>query len=394
MAIIEDIASKLSEHSAWRHEIHSHPETAFEEIQTGDFVAAKLESFGIEVHRGIGRTGLVGVLKGNKGGEGSIGLRADMDALNLSEMNDFDHKSQHDGKMHACGHDGHTCMLLAAAQHLAANPNFKGRVVFVFQPAEENEGGADVMIKDGLFERFPVDEVYGMHNWPEHEEGVFCVKSGGLMAANDRFDLIIQGKGGHAAMPQFNVDSICLASEVVCGLQHIVSRQVSPMDNVVVSITQIHAGDAYNVIPDTCTICGSIRTLDPELRKEVNASIEKIAQKICEAYGGSAELKIRSGYPVTVNAEDQTAKALAAAIATVGKDKVVTDFTSTMGSEDFSFMLEKVPGCYLFIGNSGNHKGPTGNPCMLHNPYYDFNDNNLPIGASFFVNLIEQLLGQ
>ncbi len=392
MAVIEGIQAIHEEMKSWRHQIHQHPETAFEEIATGDLVAELLESFGITIDRGLGRTGVVGILEGQEPASGKIGLRADMDALNLQELNDFSHKSQCDGKMHACGHDGHTTMLLGAAKYLAATKNFKGTVYFIFQPAEENEGGAHEMIKDGLFDKFDVDAVYGMHNWPSYKEGVFCVKGGALMAANDRFEIVITGKGGHAAMPHLAVDSIAVATQVVQALQHIASRQTSPMHSVVVSITQIHAGDAWNVLPEECVIRGSIRSLDPEVQKKTWKSIEQISAKTAEAYGASSSCKIHSGYPVTINDKTAASKALIAAQKVVGDDNVVTDFESTMGSEDFSFMLQAKPGAYVFLGNAGEHTGPDGSPCMLHNPYYDFNDQILPIGASYFVTLIEQEL--
>lgn len=392
MALREEIAALHDVMIEWRHRIHRHPETAYEEVQTGDMVAELLESWGIEIHRGLGKTGVVGVLQGREAGEANIGLRADMDALHMEELNDFDHRSQVDGKMHACGHDGHTTMLLGAAKYLAETRDFKGTVYFIFQPAEESEGGADAMIKDGLFERFPVSAVYGMHNWPAAREGVFCIKPGALMAANDRFELVISGQGGHAGMPHLAVDTIAVATQVVQALQHIASRQTDPQHSVVVSITQFHAGHAWNVLPEECVLRGTIRSLDPEVQRKTLHSVEHIAEQTARAFGASSRLTVHSGYPVTINDEDATRRAERAARSVVGDDAIITSFDSTMGSEDFSFMLQAKPGAYVFLGNSGERIGPNGSPCMLHNPYYDFNDNILPIGASYFVALVEQEL--
>ena len=349
MPLIDAIQNQHQEMISWRHKIHKNPETAFEEHDTGNLVADLLESFGIEIKRGFGQTGIVGILRGKEEGSASIGLRADMDALNLQELNTFDHCSQNDGKMHACGHDGHTTMLLGAAKYLAETRNFKGTVYFFFQPAEENEGGANEMIKDGLFEECPVDSVYGMHNWPSVPQGVFCVKPGALMAANDRFEIIVKGRGGHAAMPHQAVDSIAVATQIVQSIQQIVSRQSDPLQNVVVSVTQIHAGDAWNVLPEECLIRGSIRTLSEEMRTQTVASIKRISNDVASAFGASAICEVRSGYPVTLNDKTATERALAAATHVVGSENVVTEFESTMGSEDFSFMLQKKPGAYIFL---------------------------------------------
>ena len=393
MPVLNALQDMHAEMKEWRHAIHRHPETAFEEHQTAQMVADLLEQFGVdEIQRGFGQTGVVGIIKGKEAGPGKIGLRADMDALHLQELNEFDHRSQQDGKMHACGHDGHTCMLLGAAKHLAATRNFKGTVYCFFQPAEENEGGANEMIKDGLFEACPVDAVYGMHNWPAVEAGIFCVKPGALMAANGRFEIVVTGRGGHAAMPDQTVDTIVVSAHLVQALQLIASRQTSPLDSVVVTITQMHAGDAWNVIPETCTLRGTVRTLSEDVRQKTFASIERICAEIPAAFGAHADCQIQSGYPVTFNDPQATKAALRAAEKVVGDDCIRTEFESTMGSEDFSFMLQEKPGAYVFLGNSGDHTMPNGAPCMLHNPHYDFNDELLPIGASYFVTLVEQEL--
>ncbi|PCJ51931.1 MAG: peptidase M20 [Planctomycetota bacterium] len=390
MAVIKALEENQSTFTEWRHKIHSNPETAFEEIDTGNFVAEKLESFGIEVHRGLAKTAVIGTLEGKEKSSQSIGLRADMDALDLDELNTFEHKSQVDGKMHACGHDGHTTMLLAAAKYLSETRNFKGKVHFYFQPAEENFGGANVMIKEGLFDKFPVDMVFGMHNWPGANAKVFHVKPGALLAANARFEIKIQGKGAHAAMPNQGKDSILMSSNLIMALQSVASRVIAPLDSVVVSVTQVHGGSAWNVLPDEVIIRGSLRALTNEVKEKAFAAIREITNGICSAYGGTAIVDIVSGYPVTFNDEVATKVALKAAQKTIGENKVITKFASTMGSEDFSFMLQEVPGCYVLLGNDKSESTDSGtSPCMLHNPYYDFNDELIPVGASYFVNLVE-----
>ena len=385
MEIHDSVQKRHEEMTGWRRELHSRPELAFQEKWTSDFVAEKLESFGLPIHRGLAGTGVVATLKNGEGP--SIGLRADMDALPLLEKNQFGHRSQNEGKMHACGHDGHTTMLLGAASVLAESPSFRGTVHFIFQPAEEGGGGGNVMVKEGLFEKFPVDAVYGMHNWPGMEPGEIGVHNGTVLAANDAFDLEIQGKGGHAAMPDLCIDSILAASQVVSALQSVVSRGINPVDSAVVTVTQIHAGDAYNVIPDSVKLCGSIRTFKKEVREKVISTMESVVNGVASGLGASAELRIKQGYPATINTAQEAQKAASAAARVVGETKVILDADPSTGSEDFAYMLQARPGCYIWLGN-GNRDGG----CMLHNPHYDFNDEILPIGTSYWVSLVEQEL--
>ena len=385
MEIHDSVQKRHEEMTGWRRELHSRPELAFQEKWTSDFVAEKLESFGLPIHRGLAGTGVVATLKNGEGP--SIGLRADMDALPLLEKNQFGHRSQNEGKMHACGHDGHTTMLLGAASVLAESPSFRGTVHFIFQPAEEGGGGGNVMVKEGLFEKFPVDAVYGMHNWPGMEPGEIGVHNGPVLAANDAFDLEIQGKGGHAAMPDLCIDPILVASQVVSALQSVVSRGINPVDSAVVTVTQIHAGDAYNVIPDSVKLCGSIRTFKKEVREKVISSMESVVKGVASGLGASAELRIKQGYPATINTAKEAQKAASAAARVVGDTKVILDADPSTGSEDFAYMLQARPGCYIWLGNGNGDGG-----CMLHNPHYDFNDEILPIGTSYWVSLVEQEL--
>ena len=385
MKIHDSVQKRHEEMTGWRRELHRRPELAFQEKWTSDFVAEKLESFGLPIHRGLAGTGVVATLKNGEGP--SIGLRADMDALPLLEKNQFGHRSQNEGKMHACGHDGHTTMLLGAASVLAESPSFQGTVHFIFQPAEEGGGGGNVMVKEGLFEKFPVDAVYGMHNWPGMEPGEIGVHNGPVLAANDAFDLKIQGKGGHAAMPDLCIDPILAASQVVSALQSVVSRGINPVDSAVVTVTQIHAGDAYNVIPDSGKLCGSIRTFKKEVQEKVISSMESVVKGVASGLGASAELRIKQGYPATINTAQEAQKAASAAARVVGETKVILDADPSTGSEDFAYMLQARPGCYIWLGN-GNRDGG----CMLHNPHYDFNDEILPIGTSYWVSLVEQEL--
>ena len=371
----------------WRRDIHQHPELKFEENRTADLVAAKLEEFGIEIHRGLAKTGVVGTISNGDGP--SIGLRADMDALPLEEKNTFKHASSNPGKMHACGHDGHTAMLLGAAKHLSSSKNFKGTVNFIFQPAEEGGGGGELMIKEGLFEMFPIDSVYGLHNWPGMPAGIFGVGSGPIMASVDTFDLTINGRGGHAAMPDQCIDPIVIASQVVTALQTIPSRNTHPVDSVVISVTQIHAGDAYNVIPDSVQMHGTVRTFQPETQKEIPSSMLRVAEGVCAAYGGTCELNYMSGYPATINSVAETEISAKAVVDLLGEENIIRNPTPSMGAEDFSYMLEARPGCYVWLG-IGPGKGEGG--CMLHSSRYDFNDDVLPIGASYWVKLVENEL--
>ena len=387
MTVIKEIKLLHDEMTEWRRDIHQHPELKFEENRTSDLVAAKLEEFGIEIHRGLAKTGVVGTIRNGDGP--SIGLRADMDALPLEEKNTFKHASSNPGKMHACGHDGHTAMLLGAAKHLAASKNFKGTVNLIFQPAEEGGGGGELMIKEGLFEMFPVDSVYGLHNWPGMPAGTFGVGSGPFMAAADMFDLTINGRGGHAALPDQCIDPIVVASQVVSALQTITSRNTHPVDSVVISVTQIHAGDAYNVIPDSVRMRGTVRTFQTETRDKIPSSMLRVAEGVSAAYGATCELNYMSGYPATINSVPETEISAKAVVDLLGEDKIIRNPTPCMGAEDFSYMLEARPGCYVWLG-IGPGKGEAG--CMLHSSRYDFNDDVLPTGASYWVKLVENEL--
>ena len=383
-----DLQDKLEQLKEWRHTIHANPETAFEEHQTAEFVADKLKSFGVdEVHTGIAETGIVALIQGEQKSSKSIGLRADLDALDLDEKNTFDYISKNPGKMHACGHDGHTTMLLGAAQYLAANRNFSGTVYCIFQPAEENEGGGKTMVDEGLFTRFPMDRVYGMHNWPGLPAGTFSVRTGPVMAANDRFDLVVQGKGGHAAMPHLTNDPLVTTAQLVTALQQFHSRVMNPLDQAVLSITQFHAGDAYNVIPDECVIRASVRTFRKEVKQKIVETINQVATGICSANNCTYKLDYREGYPSTINDQEASAISAKAAQITVGEENVLRDYPPSLASEDFSFMLEEKPGCYVWLGN-----GPGEGGCMLHNPHYDFNDDILQTGISYWINLVHEEL--
>jgi len=382
MPVINRIADFHDDMTKWRRDLHAHPETAFEEKRTSDIVAAKLQEFGITVHRGLAGTGVVGTL--STGAGPSIGLRADLDALDVEELNDFAHKSTYDGKMHACGHDGHTTMLLGAAKYLAETKNFKGTVQFIFQPAEENEGGGRVMVEEGLFEMFPVEAVYGMHNMPGYELGAFCVMEGPLMAAFDIFELTIRGRGAHAAMPHTGIDPIPVAAEIIGALQTITSRSTNPLDSAVVTVTQVHAGQAWNVIPDEVILRGTTRAFTPEVQDTLEPSIRRIAEGICQAHDCQMEMMYERRYPPTINAGKPTKAAARAAADVTGAERVNHNPTPTMGAEDFAFMLNEKPGCYVWLGN-----GPGEGGCMLHNPHYDFNDEILSVGASYWARLVE-----
>ncbi len=392
MAVINRIAEFHEEIKGWRRDIHAHPETAFEEVRTADFVAEKLAEFGIEVHRGLATTGVVGVLEGQSNTSGrAIGLRADMDALHIEELNDFDHRSRHQGKMHACGHDGHTAMLLGAAKYLSETRNFDGRVAFIFQPAEENEGGGRVMVEEGLFEQFPVEAVYGLHNMPGMPVGTVSLRSGPAMAAFDIFEITVTGKGTHAAMPQLGIDPVVTGAQIVTALQTIASRRTAPLDAVVVSVTQFHAGDTWNVIPETAVIRGTVRSFKKATQDQMERDIDRMARAICESQGASMTLRYERRYPALVNSEAETAIAGAVAAKVVGEGKVVMGAEPLMGSEDFAYMLEAKPGCYVWLGN-GTEGGPGG--CAVHNPRYDFNDEIAVVGASYWATLVEQVLSK
>ena len=386
MTARDRITSFHQEMTTWRRDIHAHPELGFQESRTSDIVAAKLASWGIEVHRGLAKTGVVGVLKVGKSPR-TIGLRADMDALPIQEANTFGHTSTHKGVMHACGHDGHTTMLLGAAKYLAETRNFDGTVNFIFQPAEEGLGGAKVMVDEGLFEKFPCETIFGMHNRPSVVVGKFNVKSGPMMAGGAFFDIHITGKGAHGARPESGVDSALVAAQIAISLQSIVSRNVRPVDTAVVSVTKIHAGDAYNVIPQTATLGGTARAFTPEVMAKIEASMKRIAKGVAESHGATAEVDFRVLFPPTVNNAEQAEYAAGICEELVGKDNVNRNPEVVMGSEDFAYMLERVPGCYINIGN-----GPGESGCEVHNPGYDFNDDALPLGAAFFGRLVEAKL--
>jgi len=371
--------------SNWRHDLHAHPETAFEESRTSALVAQKLESFGLKVHRGLARTGVVGTLSAGSGTR-AIGLRADMDALHISEQNSFDHRSQHEGKMHACGHDGHTAMLLGAAKYLSASKNFSGTVHFIFQPAEENEGGGREMVEQGLFEKFPCEAVYGMHNWPGMPAGQFGFRAGPTMASFDIFEIELAGRGSHAALPHTGIDPIVAASALVQALQTIASRNVDPIESAVVTVTQIHAGDTWNVIPDAAVLRGTARAFKPEVRDLIERRVREICAGIAAANGARVKVRYERRYPPLINAAPEAEVCAAVMQAMVGPENVL-QVPPVMGSEDFAFMLQAKAGCYVFVGN-----GPGEGGCMLHNPHYDFNDQILPLGASYWSNLVQHIL--
>ena len=398
MQVIDTIAAQAATIAAVRRDIHAHPELCFEEVRTADLVAHKLTEWGIPLHRGLGTTGVVGIVHGRDGGAcgRAIGLRADMDALPMQEFNTFDHASQHPGKMHACGHDGHTAMLLAAAQHLAQHRDFDGTVYLIFQPAEEGGGGAREMIKDGLFERFPMEAVFGMHNWPGMAVGQFAVSPGPVMASTSEFKITIRGKGGHAAMPHTGIDPVPIACQMVQSFQTIISRNKKPVDAGVISVTMIHAGEATNVVPDSCELQGTVRTFTLEVLDLIEQRMRQIAQHACAAHDAQCEFAFVRNYPPTVNAPAEAAFARKVMASIVGEANVLVQ-EPTMGAEDFAFMLQAKPGAYCFIANGdGGHRdmGHGGGPCTLHNPSYDFNDDLIPLGATYWVRLAEEWLAQ
>ncbi|MBY0587149.1 amidohydrolase [bacterium] len=384
------IPSLLQERQAdfrrWRQTLHSHPEVAFEEKFTSDFVADRLTEAGIAVDRGWAGTGLVGTLSAGTGTR-VIGLRADMDALPIQEMTGLDYQSTIPGRMHACGHDGHMAMLLAAAHYLAKTRSFDGTINFIFQPAEENEGGGRVMVEEGLFDRFPCEQVFGLHNWPGMPIGSFGVRPGPIMAAFDIFEIVIQGRGSHAAKPHLSIDPIVIAGQLISALQLIVSRQVNPMDQAVLSITQIRAGDTWNVIPDKAILRGTVRTFCPAVQDLMEDRLTRSANDLVASLGGTATVRYERRYPATVNEPTSTEQAARAAQDVVGASNVDRDPEPSMGAEDFAFMLQKRPGCYIWAGNGSEEGGR-----LLHNPRYDFNDDLIPIGAAYWVRLAENLL--
>jgi hippurate hydrolase len=398
MNVIDSIVTQAASIAAVRRDIHAHPELCFEEVRTADVVAQKLTEWGIPIHRGLGKTGVVGIVKGRDGGASgrAIGLRADMDALPMQEFNTFAHASKHQGKMHACGHDGHVAMLLAAAQHFAKHRNFDGTVYLIFQPAEEGGGGARVMIEDGLFEQFPMEAVYGMHNWPGMPVGTFAVSPGPVMASTSEFKITLRGKGGHAALPHTGIDPVPIACGMVQTFQTIISRNKKPVDAGVISVTMIHAGEATNVVPDSVELQGTVRTFTVEVLDLIEKRMRQIAEHTCAAHDATCEFEFVRNYPPTINSpvEAEFARKVMAGI--VGEERVLPQ-EPTMGAEDFAYMLQAKPGAYCFIANGdGAHRemGHGGGPCMLHNPSYDFNDDLIPLGATYWVKLAEEWLAQ
>ncbi|MEI7444989.1 MAG: M20 aminoacylase family protein [Burkholderiales bacterium] len=388
MGAIEELGRYLPQMTEWRRHIHANPETAFEEVGTARFVAERLRAFGVdEVHEGIAKTGVVGVIRGRPGTK-SIGLRADLDALDMQEGTGVEWASKTPGKHHACGHDGHTTMLLGAARHLAATRDFDGTVIVIFQPAEENEGGGRVMVEEGLFERFPVDAVFGMHNIPGMEAGTFAVKPGPMMASYDIFEITLTGRGSHGAMPHHGIDPITTGAELVQKLQTIVSRNVDPLEPAVLSVTKFHSGTAWNIIPNEAVIGGTVRAFSEDVQAQVERRIRELCEGTAASHGATISVRYERRYPPTVNTKAEAELCARVAGALVGDDRVRLDPKPAMGSEDFAWMLRARPGAYVWIGNGTGSAGG----CMVHNPGYDFNDAVLPVGAAYWVRLVETAL--
>ena len=389
MTAVDRIRDWQDELTAWRRDFHAHPELGFEEVRTSALVAERLASWGIEVHRGIGKTGVVGVLR-NGNGQGRIGLRADMDALAMPEANSFAHRSTIEGKMHGCGHDGHTTILLAAARYLAETKNFDGTVHFIFQPAEEGRGGAQAMLADGLFERFPCDAVFGLHNRPGLPVGQFAIRPGPVMAGAVFFDIVVQGRGGHGARPESSVDPVIAGAQIVSALQTIVSRNVAALDSAVISVTGFTAGEAYNVIPDRVTLKGTVRAFKVETMRLLEDRMRAVAQAVAAGFGATAEVTWREIAAPTINTPEEATAMADAAAALVGEAHVERNRSPVMGSEDFAYMLLEKPGAYIHVGNGTGDAGG----CEVHNPHYDFNDAAIPYGAGMLATLVEQKLAR
>ena len=387
MNIIPEIAARHAEHRRWRHEIHAQPELAYEEHQTADLVVRELTAAGIPFERGLGRTGVVATIEGRAPGK-RIGLRADMDALPLQEMNEFAHRSQRAGVMHACGHDGHTVMLLAAAEHLARHRDFDGTIHCIFQPAEEGEAGAKAMMDDGLFERFPVDAVFGLHNWPWLPVGQMALRTGPVMASMDIFEATLKGRGGHAAQPHMAIDPIVVAASIVQAWQSIVSRNVDPLEAGVVSVTQIHAGHAWAVIPEEVVLRGTVRSFKPAVQALIERRLQELGEGIAAAHGCTLEFRYERRFPATINTAAETDFAAQVATGLLGSENILRDAAPSMGSEDFGWMLQVKQGNYAWLGTGGETS------CLLHNPRYDFNDEAIPLGASYWVQLAREFLAQ
>jgi len=386
MPLLNSINQMQGEMKEWRKDLHKIPEIGLQEYNTSSYIKEKLSLWGIEFKDGYAKTGIVAWVKGSKGNsKRSIGLRADFDALPMTEKNTFDHKSSNDGLMHACGHDGHTSMLLGAAKYLNENKNFDGNVIFIFQPGEEGFGGGEIMIKEGLFKDFDIDEVYALHNWPELPLGQFGVSTGPMMAAVDEFDIIIKGRGGHAAIPDLAIDPVIIAAQIIIAIQTIISRVTSPIDKALISITKVHVGSAYNVIDDDAFLGGTVRTFKEKTRELIKNKILSTSKGIAQANGGDIEFKYKSGYPPTINSKKESIFAGNVAKELVGENNVINEIDPSMGGEDFSYLLNEKPGSYLYIGQKDdNHNA------HLHTTKYDFNDNLLPIGVNFWVNLVKK----
>ena len=395
MKVIDSILADAGAIATLRRDIHAHPELCFKEERTSDLIAAALTEWGIPVHRGMGTTGVVGIVR-NGTSSRAVGLRADIDALPMTEHNRFAHASTIAGRMHACGHDGHTAMLLGAAKHLARHRDFDGTVYLVFQPAEEGGGGAREMIKDGLFERFPMEAIFGAHNWPGMKVGQFAVKPGPCFASSNEFRITIRGKGAHGAMPHLGLDPVPVACQMVQAFQTIVTRNKRPIDAAVISVTMIHAGEATNVVPDSCVLEGTVRTFTLEVLDLIERRMREVVAGTAAAFGVQCEFEFHRNYPPTINHDAETAFFRRVAAEVAGADNVL-DFEPTMGAEDFSYFLLEKPGCYFLIGNGdGSHRigGHGMGPCMLHNPSYDFNDELIPLGATMWVRLAEAWLAK
>ena len=393
MKLIDSILADAPAIATLRRDIHAHPELCFQEERTADLIAKALTDWGIPIHRGLGKTGVVAIIK-NGTSERAVGLRADIDALPMTEHNHFAHASTHPGKMHACGHDGHTAMLLAAARHLSKHRNFDGTVYLVFQPAEEGGGGAREMIADGLFEKFPMEAMFGAHNWPGMAAGQFALKSGPVFASSNEFKIVLRGKGAHAAMPHNGIDPVPAACQMVQAFQTIITRNKRPIDPGVISVTMIHTGEATNVVPDSCEIQGTVRTFTLDVLDMIERRMKQVAEGVAQTFELTCEFEFRRNYPPTINHDNETAFVGRVLTEMVGAANV-QPFEPTMGAEDFSFYLQHKPGCYFLIGNGdGSHRvgGHGMGPCMLHNPSYDFNDELIPLGGSMWVRMAEEWL--
>jgi len=388
------IANKSDLHEqmvTWRHHLHQHPELSFKEKMTSDYIASVLQSHDIEIHRGLAVTGIIATVHGQRDGN-VIGLRADMDALPIQELNDFSYKSVHEGKMHACGHDGHSTMLLGAAIYLKENNDFSGTVHFIFQPAEEGGGGGRVMVEEGIFDKFPCQAVYGMHNFPGIAEGQFAVHETAVMAANETLNISIKGKGGHAAMPDKCIDPVVVGAQIISALQSVVARNVAPLNSAVVSITMVNAGTVSNVVPDDMQLTGSLRYFSKEVGDEVKEKIKNIVEGVSQSMGASATFESVGNYPATINIPKHAELCANAAAMVVGENNVLRNEQPTMGSEDFAFLLNASEGAYIWIGNGLVPEDSPKGGCLLHNTQYDFNDEILPIGASYWVQLVQNIL--